>query len=131
MLKQAVFYLLLLISSIRFVSVVYVLAKPGNNLPVLAILVTCALVIYGALLVVKRFVSQITVKQMLCFYLIQSAAVLFNIGYVALTSPLKISFAETMVVGTFLDVLLGCVLTVLMLRRLRHNGGLLVPVRNN
>ena len=120
MLKQVLYYLLLLTTGMRFVGMIYLLAKEELNLPITVIALTSVMILYGVFLVLKKFVTGIGIKPLMCFYMIQTGVVIFNIAFVALTSPLQIQLAETLIVGTFLDVLVNFILIVLAVRHLRN-----------
>ena len=64
----------------------------------------------------------------MAFYLVQIFAILFNLIFVAVTLPVKVTLAETLVVGTFLDILINCVVVYLCMKQRRSRfitvGGL-------
>jgi len=105
------YYLLLFTTTLRFVDIIYLLAGKTTDLPLPVILVTTAMVLYGIVLIVRKFVGTILLKHLQTFYLVQTAMIVFNIAYIALMSPLDISAVEFLVVGSFLDLIVNaCIL---------------------
>lgn len=119
LLKSILFYLLLLMTSVRFVDMSYLLAKGSTNLPVPVIVVTSAMILYGIVLIAYKLLSTIRMKQMVTFYLCQTGMIIFNLCYVSFFCPLQISMAETLLVGTFLDLLVNVILLYVCFKRMR------------
>lgn len=117
---KTIFYLLLLSSTvIRLADIVYLQLQPETNLPMLVYAVTAAIVLYGIILLVKRVINNLNLRHYMWFYIIQSVAFGFNIGYVAVTCPLKLSPLEIVVTGTFLDILIAAAVVWTCVRRMR------------
>lgn len=119
MLKPVLYILLLLTTSVRFFDIVYLLAKENTNLPIPVILVTTAIILYGMVLAVRKFTSTIRLKQLMYFFIAQTGVIAFNLLYVSVATPLKMSVAEMLAAGTFLDLLVNGVLIYLCLRQIR------------
>lgn len=119
MLKSVLYYLLLLTTSVRFVDIIYLLAKDSTNLPTPVIIVTSAMILYGVFLVVKKVISTVRLKQLVTFYTVQTGMIAFNLIYVAVRCPLQISASETLIVGTFLDILANIGLIYLCMKQIR------------
>lgn len=113
------YYLLLLTTGVRFADMIFLLSKDSTNLPVPVIVVTSAMILYGIALGVTKFISSVRMKQLTVFYGIQSAMIAFNMIYIAVACPLRISGAETLVVGTFLDLLVNVSLIYVSYKRMR------------
>jgi len=96
----------------RLCSIVFLLAFSGTNLPRFVIWVTSAVVVYGAVLIIKKFISGIFIKELLWFFAAQAVAAGFNLWYMRLIGyALQLSLPEIITVGTFLDILVAaCVL---------------------
>ena len=128
MLKSVLYYLLLVTTSIRLVDVVYLLATTDSCLPGIVFAVTSAMIIYGVILLVKRFIGSVRLSQLMMFYLIQIVAIAFNLIYVAFNLPVKVTLPEMLVVGTFLDILINCFIVYLCFKQRRSRfvtvGGL-------
>lgn len=122
MLKSVLYYLLLLTTTVRFADIIYLLARDNTNLPVPVIVVTSVMVLYGVFLAVKKFISNIRMKQLLAFYLVQTGMILFNLVYIAVACPLQINAAETLAAGTFLDILVNVGFICMMMRQIRNYG---------
>jgi len=128
LLKSVLYYLLLISTSLRLVDVIYLLVATDSCLPGIVFIVTSAMILYGIVLVVKRFVSSVRLSQLMAYYIIQIFTTLFNLIYVAVTLPVKVTLAETFTVGTFLDILINCVVVYLCIKHRRSRfitvGGL-------
>lgn len=119
MLKSVLYYLLFLTTAVRFADIIYLLAKDRTNLPPAVIIVTAAMVLYGFALIFKRFIGHIRLKQFAVFYSVQTAMIVFNITYMAVTCPLTVSAAETLAVGTFLDIIVNCGILIACARQIK------------
>ena len=119
MLKSVLYYLLLATTALRLADVVYLLSNTSSHLPGVVFAVTSAMVLYGIVLLVKRFISSVRLSQLMAFFLIQIFAFAFNIAYVAFAVPLEITLLETVVVGTFLDILIDIVVVYLCFKHRR------------
>jgi hypothetical protein len=104
---------------VRFADVVYLLGRGSTNLPTPVIVVTSVMILYGAFLGVKKFTSVIRMKELLTFYMVQTGMILLNLIYTAVATPLQINALETIVVGTFLDLLINAGLITWVLRQMR------------
>lgn len=127
MLKSVLYYLLLLTTGIRFADMIYLLARENTNLPIPVIVVTSVMIIYGFVLGVYKFISTIRLKQLLAFYVIQTVLFVFNLVYVAVACPLTISPAETLIVGTFLDLIINVSLVYIGMKHIRS---FMMPAQN-
>ena len=109
MLKPVLSTILLLTTTMRLGDIVYVLATNSSNLPLPVFAVAIAMIIYGGyLLAKKRITGNVRLKQFMLFFTVQTVMIAFNLTYMALNSPLQVGFADTLLVGTFLDILINC-----------------------
>lgn len=119
MLKNILYYLLFITTGVRLVDIVYLLAKNDTSLPLPVFVAASVLVLYGIVMVIRKLTSMMRLKQMLTFYVIQTGIIVFNIAYVAIACPFKPSAVETLVVGTFLDLLINFIIIFACTRRIR------------
>ena len=111
MLKSVSFLLLVAFTGLRLIDVMYLITRDSMNLPLAVIAITVVMVLYGIVLTVKQLVSRTTVKELMMFYILQASTIIFNLIFVAVACPVKLSLAEMLAVGTFLDlVVIGCVI---------------------
>ena len=120
MLKSVLYYLLILFTGVRFIDIIYLLSTKPTNLPIPVIAVTSAMVLYGTVLIVKRFVSNLRMKELMAFYLVQAAAIVFNLAFVSRVCPLTLSFSEILCVGTFFDLIVAVSLVYYCVKQLRR-----------
>lgn len=121
MLKQVLYYLMLVTTTVRFVDMIYLLAKDNTNLPVPVLIVTTFMVLYGIYLVVRKFLGNILLKQLMTFYVIQTVMIVFNLVYFSIASPLQVSILETVAIGTFLDIIVNASVIYLCTKQMRSH----------
>ncbi|WRS26246.1 hypothetical protein U6B65_07735 [Oscillospiraceae bacterium MB08-C2-2] len=119
MLKSVLYYLTAVLTAVRFADMIYLLSADKTNLPIPVLVVTSAMIVFGLYLVVKKFIGVILLRQMTMFYLFNTVAILFNLIYTAVTSPFNITFLETIITGTFLDVIISVALLGMCIKRMR------------
>ena len=105
MLKSVLYYLLMLTTAVRFVDMVYVLSRGTTNLPLSVLIITTAIILYGAVLLTKRFFSNIRLTQLMTFFAVHAVLVGINLAIVAINIPFQVTLSETFIVGSFLDIL--------------------------
>lgn len=115
------YWFLFVTTTARLVDFIYLLAVRGTNLPFSVIVVTGAMILYGAFLLLKRLFGNVTLKQLMAFYLLQTGMILFNLAYVSITSPLRVSMPEIIAIGTFFDVLINCCVVYFCTKQLRSH----------
>lgn len=121
MLKSVLYCLLFASTTARLADIVYLLVNKKTNLPVAVIAVTIVMILYGIVLLVKKVVGNVTLKQLMAFYVVQTVMIAFNLAYVAIASPLRVSMAETFIVGTFLDILINCCIVYFCMKQIRSH----------
>lgn len=119
MLKSVLYFLLLLTTSVRFVDLIYLLAKDNTNLPIPVVIVSCIMVLYGIVLGVQKFIGSVRLRQLMNFFILQSGLIAFNMIYVSVATPLKMDAAEMLAVGTFLDLVVNGAVVYLSMRQMR------------
>jgi hypothetical protein len=106
--KSVLYSLILLTTAVRFVDMIYLLTRDSTNLPLSVLLVTSAMILYGLVLLTKKFFGTVRLRQMMVFFGVQAALVVVNLVTVALFVPMQITLTETLIVGSFLDILIDC-----------------------
>lgn len=119
LLKSMLYYFILVTTAVRFADMVFLLTKDSTNLPMTVVAVTSAMIIYGIVLVVKKIIGNVNLRQLMLFFIIQAAMILFNITFTSLTSPLRYGLAETFIVGSFLDVIVDGFMIYLSVRSIK------------
>jgi len=127
LLKTVLYYLLLLTTTVRFIDIIYLMTRQTTNLPIVVLIVSTAMVLYGIVLLVKKVVGNVRLKQLTMFYMVQSVMIVFNLSYMAIVSPLKATGLETLIVGTFLDLLINCGIIYMATKQMRD--GVIVTQR--
>lgn len=121
MLKQVLYSLILAITVIRSTSMGYLLIKGKTNVPVLVLGVMLCMILYGIFLLVKRLFANVTLKQMMAFFMVESFAIIFNLIYISVNCPLSIGPLETLVVGTFFDIIISLAVIYFCTKQIRSH----------
>lgn len=121
MLKQVLYSLILAITVIRSAGMGYLLIKGETNVPVLVLGVMSCMILYGIFLLVKRLFANVTLKQMMAFFMIESFAIIFNLIYISFNCPLSIGPLETLVVGTFFDIIISMAVIYFCTKQIRSH----------
>ncbi|MFV0399261.1 MAG: hypothetical protein ACK5LX_01410 [Oscillospiraceae bacterium] len=121
MLKSLMFYLMAAVALIRTGSSIYLLATGDTSLPIVVFVLTGITVLYALYLTVKRIFGVILLRQLSTYYIFQCTVVLFNLIFVALTVPTRITWIEIAAMGSLLDLLVGGVLIYYSLKQVRNH----------
>jgi hypothetical protein len=119
LLKTILYVMLFFTTTARLADMLYLLATDSTDLPLPVLAVTAAMLLYGMYLIVRRFLGNIRLKQLMGFFVAQTGVILFNIAFTAVTSPLQIGLADTLLVGTFLDILVNACVIYFCVRQMR------------
>ncbi len=119
MLKSALYYYILVVTVLRLADLIYLLGTQ-TNLPPPVLAAAGAMLLYGIVLSVKRFISSVRLGQLGAFLIAQSLVIGFNIAYVALFVPLRVTLYEMALVGSFLDILVNLWLMRLAFKQKRN-----------
>lgn len=129
MLKKILYGLILAVTAVRALDMVYLLIKGSTNVPVPVLAVTGCMIVYGSILLIRKLFVNVTLRQMMAFFVVASIAIVFNLTYVAVACPLSISAAETLVVGTFFDIMMNLIVIYAATKQLRsHYFAIAQPV---
>ena len=109
MLKKVLYILLFLTTAVRLVGVVGSLAAGNTSLPAVVLVTTSLTVVYGVLLLVRRFVFTIRLRHFMQFFAVQSLVFAFNLAFVYRNVLLSLTLMEMLAVGSVLDIFVGCV----------------------
>ena len=120
MLKRVLYILLILTTAVRLASVVAILVRGETGLPASVLVATSLTVIYGVLLLVRRFIFAIRLKHFIQFFAVQSVVFAFNLAVVSRTVLLSVDTVEALVVGSLLDILINCVAVYYCVKSLRR-----------
>ena len=122
MLKSILFLLMIIFIAVRFICI-SILIVFGTILPTAVIVVTSLVVLYGILLIVKKFALSIRLKEIMWFFMIQAVVVALNLGYMVLIGfPLQLRVSEIIAVGTFLDILVAVCVIYYVVKYLRRTS---------
>lgn len=119
MYKKILFYMMLA-GCVTRVTAFVVLSLLGRvHLPLFVVVLSLLIAVYGTVLVVKQFVSKLTLGQLVSYQL--AADVGAVISFVAMRlSLVDVSLIETLITGSVLSVLLSVTVLYMTFRRKRY-----------
>lgn len=119
MYKKILFYMMLA-GCVTRVTAFVVLSLLGRvHLPLFVVVLSLLIAVYGIVLVVKQFVSKLTLGQLMSYQL--AADVGAVISFVAMRlSLVDVSLIETLITGSVLSVLLSVTVLYMTFRRKRY-----------
>ena len=120
MLKIVLYLILFVTTLVRLVSVILLLVHEGTHLPIAVIVLTSFTVVYGVLLLVRRFILTVHPRHFIHFFVFQSVIFTFNLIFVSRTVPLEIRPLEVLVTGTILDLLIACAAIYYCIKNIRR-----------
>ena len=120
MLKKVLLILMILTTAVRFFGVVFLLALGNTSLPAVVLVTTSVTVLYGVFLLVWRFIFTLRLKHFIQFFVVQTIIFAFNLIFVSRNVLLQITLVEVSVVGTLLDILIGCVAIYYCIKEIRR-----------
>ena len=110
-------------TGVRLVDIIYLIADGRTNLPAAIIGVTGAMVVYGLFLVAKKVFFSIRVKELMAFYLVWAAAIVFNLSFLRISGyPFALSVPEFIAVGTVLDLLVVACIVYYGIKQMRRSS---------
>ena len=123
MLKPVLFIVLMASTLVRLADIAYLIANGRYNLPAAVIAVTAAIVVYGLLLILKKFVAGIRISELMAFYLVWAAAIVFNLSFLRISGfPFALTFPEFIAVGTFLDLVVVAFICYYGMKQMRRTS---------
>ena len=121
----------MLTTVIRFADMVYLLSRTGTSLPVSVLLLSGAMIVYGAILAIKRFTGAIKLSQIMTFFAVHAVVVAINLIITAVNVRIRITPAEMLLVGSFLDLVIDLCAVYLCFRQIRSSYKPFVRVVGN
>lgn len=107
MMKAFFFAVMITTTAIRLASLIIVLSGGNTALPAITLVLSSASIIFGALLIVRRYVFSIRFRHFIQFFSIQTMIFGINLTVVSNTVILHLSFWEILLTGTLLDIIIG------------------------
>ncbi|MCL2057014.1 MAG: hypothetical protein FWH02_07355 [Oscillospiraceae bacterium] len=104
MLRSVLYYFILLTTGVRLVNMVYLLFSGSINLPVSVMVVSSLMIACGLVVVLQKRTSRL--KNIMVFFAVHAVLVMANLITVAIHVPMSIALAETLAVGTVLDIVI-------------------------
>jgi hypothetical protein len=122
LLKNILFALLTAGAALRLADLIYLVAADRTDLPLTVLISAGLLVFYALILISKRLLGgNVTLRQYMAYFFVHAVAVIFNLLYTAAVSPLRVSVAEMLALGTLFDVLVDAAAIYFGLKQIRSN----------
>ena len=84
----------------------YILINNNTNLPLVVIITTSVVVIFGVYLLIRRIIRSFKLRSLMFYCIVTLVAFTFNLLYIALSLPIQLNFLESLTVGSILDIIL-------------------------
>ena len=120
MLRKLMIYLMMLATALRFFSLSFSLILDVERLPIPVVVSVAAMIIIGAMLILRNVRTPLGKKELTTYYPLASASVLFNLLFIKFFSPIEVSALDLCVIGTMLDVVVNTALTLMLLKESRY-----------
>lgn len=91
-----------------------------EDFPLIVFLFSCAVVIFGIVLIVLRIQNKLHTRSMTHFYIADTLVVIFNLIYMSAFSPIHINFVQFLYIGTLLDVVVNAVFLLAFNRKRKY-----------
>lgn len=114
--KKFMFYLMVLNTFVASIVMIVVLAMGSSALPPLVLALRGVLIVGSVVLVVKRYVSWVRRGEIAAYYAAEAAVAVFNLVYLAMFSPVDVSFFEFAITGTLVTPVLNGMLMLLLFK---------------
>ena len=91
MLRKLMIYLMMLATALRFFSLSFSLILDVERLPIPVVVSVAAMIIIGAMLILRNVRTPLGKKELTTYYPLASASVLFNLLFIKFFSPIEVS----------------------------------------
>ena len=115
--KAVMFYYLLARLLVKMGTTAYVYFFGQTELPAVVLIILTAVIAIGIAVIVRYFMGKSSKKEMAVFFTVDTAAILFNMLFIRMSAPVEIGQADTMAIGTILDVIINVALVVYAFRK--------------
>lgn len=120
MLKKIAFWFAAVITAGKFAGLSIMLSNDIERLPVVVYVVCGVVVLLGVILICKRIIRPIKQRDLLVYYGVLAVAALFNLFFMRLSTRIEAVFLDFVVIGTFLDTMLGIAWIAALLRERKY-----------
>lgn len=120
MLKKIMLYLMMLETAGKFLSLTFIFSTEIEHLPVAVYISTGIVILFGIGLICKNIISTIATKELAAYYAVMSMSVVLNLIFMKLFSRAELGFFDFAVIGTILDIVIGCTLIILAIRESKY-----------
>lgn len=110
-------YLLIFDVALRIIAIATALILNMLGIPVFVTILTGCSVLAGIFLIVKKYTKGIRTNELAMYWVLRTAVILINLLVVTFGTPVNVSFVETIICGTLLDVLIYVVLIILAVKK--------------
>ncbi len=114
------YYVLAAVTVLRVLAMAVMIPALQTNLPYTVLIISGLLAAGALFLIIKSFFRGVTAQHLIIYFVAESVAIIFNLTYIAFTSPLSYAFHETLICGNFLNVVINVALILLAFREKRY-----------
>ena len=120
MLKKIMLYLMMLETANKFLCLTFIFSTEIGRLPVAVYISTGIVILFGVGLICKNIISSIATKELTAYYAVMSMSVVLNLIFMKLFSRAELGLLDFSVIGTVLDIVIGCTLVFLAVRESKY-----------
>ncbi len=115
--KKFLFYYMVVRTLLRVIGLVSAWGLGELDIPLYTIIASSIVILAGLALVVARVMKKLSMRMLTAFYIIELAAVAFNLIYIGLFGVATVEVMETMFLGSVFDMVMSAIFIVLSLKR--------------
>lgn len=113
MLKKLMFYFMCIYSAARFLGLSYIISTQKERLPYPVYIAAGIGAIFGILLLCKRIITRVKMRELEVYYFITALAAAFNLIFIRCSRRIEATPLDFLIIGTVLDIVVSITVIVL------------------
>ena len=113
LLKKLMFYFMCIYSAARFLGLSYIISTQKERLPYPVYIAAGIGAIFGILLLCKRIITRVKMRELEVYYFITALAAAFNLIFIRCSRRIEATPLDFLIIGTVLGVVVSITVIVL------------------
>lgn len=113
LLKKLMFFLMCIYSAARFLGLSYIISTQKERLPYPVYIAAGIGAIFGILLLCKRIINRVKMRELEAYYFITALAAAFNLIFIRCSRRVEATPLDFLIIGTVLDIVVSITIIVL------------------
>lgn len=113
LLKKLMFFLMCIYSAARFLGLSYIISTQKERLPYPVYIAAGIGAIFGILLLCKRIINRVKMRELEAYYCITALAAAFNLIFIRCSRRIEATPLDFLIIGTVLDIVVSITIIVL------------------